>query len=153
SADAIDVAGSALEECTARSADCPQIYQDRVELMTYAVLVRDILDAPLANNRRAATDYVAMLDRRWTEYLAKARASYPWEMWLNDLATRGTYRSRGFIGPPTHQWLIAHPDAGLSYVDNVSDHLRTMVVLEALGYYRWSWGGNDQMRNAMGLAY
>ena len=153
SPDEIDVAGEVARTCSAQAGACSKAYEDGVELLTYAVLVRDALDAPLANNRAATTQYVAMLDRRWTEYLSKARASYPWEMWLNGFAMRSAYRGRGFIAPPDHQWLFLHPDAGLSYVDPGSDHLRNMVLLEGLGFYRWKWNKSDQITSAMGLAY
>jgi hypothetical protein len=74
-------------------------------------------------------------------------------MFLNDWLGRGAYRSRGFIAPPTRQLLFLHPDAGFSYVDPVTDHLRSILLLEVLGFYAWKWDGNDHMKSAFGLAY
>jgi hypothetical protein len=139
--------------CASPGADCDQAQSDVAVLVTAAVQVRTVLDVPWTNARRATVYHIASLDRRWTSYLAGARAMYPWEMALNGWLTARRYHRRGFVEPPGGQLLFLHPDAGFQHARHGSERLENTVVLEGLGYYAWRWNADDEMSPAFGASY
>ncbi len=97
----------------------------------------------------------AARDARWRSYFADARSQYPWELYVNSLVYESTLRSNlGISGPPNWQWIVLHPDAGMQYVRSAAagDRFKPALVLELLGYNRWSWGADHKPQNAWGAS-
>ena len=103
----------------------------------------------------AARSRAVARDARWRSYFADARSQYPWELFVNSWRYEETVRNReGISGPPAWQWIVLHPDVGLQYVDSAAagDRFKPALVLELIGYNRWTWGGDNRPRNAWGAS-
>lgn len=110
----------------------------------------DQADAIQAADARAATR-----DARWRSYFAEARSQYPWELYVNSRRYEATVRGRsGVSGPPDWQWIVLHPDVGMQYVRSAAagDRFKPALVLELVGYNRWSWGADHRPANAWGAS-
>jgi hypothetical protein len=101
---------------------------------------------------------------RWDSYRTEGHHQYIWEVWLNgkamgdDLCPKdaGTGMRMGFCKVPTSQWIVLHPDAGLRWSNaaNNPSELKAAFIVEALGYYRWSWKSEQsaQMTGRIGAS-
>jgi hypothetical protein len=111
--------------------------------------------ADQADAIQAADARAAMRDARWRSYFADARSQYPWELYLNSKRYEATVRGRsGVSGPPDWQWIVLHPDVGMQYVRSAAagDRFKPALVLELVGYNRWSWGADHRPENAWGAS-
>lgn len=138
-----------------RSAACA-VTQSTVEgLLRGAHLVVRAFTPLQAAAIQAAAARAATRDARWRSYFADARSQYPWELYVNSLVYESRVRSNlGISGPPNWQWIVLHPDAGMQYVRSAAagDRFKPALVLELLGYNRWSWGGDHKPHNAWGAS-
>lgn len=104
---------------------------------------------------QAAEARAAVRDTRWRSYFADARSQYPWELYVNSLVYESTLRSNlGISGPPNWQWIVLHPDIGMQYVRDAArgERFQPALVLELIGYNRWTWGGDNKPQNAWGAS-
>lgn len=105
-----------------------------------------LLDALNASSRR---------DARWTAYFESTVTQFPWELMLNGkLFGRTLQRQQGFAEPPTSQWIIAHPVAGLEYEPRATAdaRLNPAVGIEVLGINRWRWSDENAPVRAWGAS-
>ena len=103
----------------------------------------------------AARQRAVARDARWRSYFADARSQYPWELFINSWRYEETVRAKeGISGPPAWQWIVLHPDVGLQYVSSAAagDRFKPALVLELIGYNRWTWGGDNRPYNAGGAS-
>ena len=103
----------------------------------------------------AARERAVARDARWRSYFADARSQYPWELFVNSWRYEETVRKKdGISGPPAWQWIVLHPDVGLQYVSSAAagDRFKPALVLELIGYNRWTWGGDNRPQNAWGAS-
>jgi hypothetical protein len=103
----------------------------------------------------AARQRAVARDARWRSYFAEARSQYPWELFINSWRYEETVRNKeGISGPPAWQWIVLHPDVGLQYVSSAAagDRFKPALVLELIGYNRWTWGGDHRPQNAWGAS-
>jgi len=103
----------------------------------------------------AAQAQAAARDARWRSYFADARSQYPWELFVNSWRYEQTVRDKsGISGPPAWQWIVLHPDIGMQYVRSAAagDRFKPALVLELVGYNRWSWGSGNRPQNAWGAS-
>jgi hypothetical protein len=101
---------------------------------------------------QAAAARAAVRDARWRSYFADARSQYPWELYVNSWRYESVLRKDGLSGPPSSQWILLHPDIGMQYVNSAAsgDRFKPALLLELVGYNRWSWGDDHKPRNAWG---
>jgi len=120
-----------------------------------ATVVQDVLGgvfAPLLSQYHAdATE----LRGRWWTYFHLTRGQYPWELLVNAaLFGRTMEKSHGqFHSPPTHQWVLVHPDAALEYLHDASDgeQFKPTLSVELVGINCWRWK-NEKAARAIGGA-
>jgi hypothetical protein len=118
---------------------------EMIRVVNLAVRLRDVTQREsLALHLKDAQLQVA----RWEAYRSKGQHQYIWEVFINSLSMDdklcekdGGGIQRGFCAVPTNQWIVAHPEAGVRWVSsaNQSSELKAAFLIEALGYYRWSW--------------
>lgn len=104
---------------------------------------------------QSAEARAAVRDTRWRSYFADARSQYPWELFVNSLVYESKLRSNlGISGPPNWQWIVLHPDIGMQYVRDAArgERFQPALVLELIGYNRWTWGADNKPQNAWGVS-
>lgn len=129
-------------ECPVSAQRCTWALRGGAEVVLAVWRVRAVANELLRERRDAFAAHVAVLDGRWNAYFASARAQYPWELALNSaLFTRGR-KLMGLVGPPTEQWSFLHPAVGLRYRSGAESRYDSALVLEIVGYQRWTWNGS-----------
>ena len=124
-------------------------------LVRAAKLAERAFAADQAEAIQVADARAAVRDARWRSYFAEARSQYPWELYINSRRYEATVRgSSGVSGPPDWQWIVLHPDVGMQYVRAAAagDRFKPALVLEIVGYNRWSWGADHRPQNAWGAS-
>jgi len=104
---------------------------------------------------QAAAARAATRDARWRSYFADARSQYPWELFINSrVYASGPRRGQGVGGPPDSQLIVLHPDIAMQYVRSADsgDRFKPALLLEVVGYNRWSWGTDNKPQNAWGAS-
>jgi hypothetical protein len=94
-------------------------------------------------------------DERWRSYFSDTRSQYPWELLFNSMIYESTVRSeQGISGPPRWQLIALHPDIGMQYVRSADagDRFKPALLLEIVGFNRWSWGVDNTPQNAWGAS-
>lgn len=94
-------------------------------------------------------------DAQWTAYFDDARLQYPWELLLNGRRHgRENRKAGGFADVPNDQWILLHPGVGLEYVRNApkGSRFEPALVVEIVGYNRWSWTTGGGMGRAYGIS-
>lgn len=96
---------------------------------------------------------------KWDAYFDTARSQYPWELLLNGAFMKDTRPvvdgvAVGFREVPTGQVLFLHPDVVFEYADDEPDGSRFAgaVVVDLIGYNRWSWKADGSMGFAIGAS-
>lgn len=129
-------------ECPVSPQRCTTALRGGAEVVLAVWRVRAVANELLRERREAFAAHVALLDERWNAYFASSRAQYPWELALNSvLFTRGR-TVMGLVGPPTEQWSFLHPAVGLRYRSGAESRYDSALVLEIVGYQRWTWSGS-----------
>ena len=141
-----------IDRCGASEDACTQALESAASVFTHSLLVDRLLDTLLSGPNKAFNDHLEKLDQQWQAYLGESRAFYPWELLLNGWFFEP--RQTGFSEPPNRQILLLHPSAALSYNDSADDKLEEALVLDVIGFYRWSWGSDNESAivNPFGLA-
>lgn len=127
---------STLEaRCQAVADACAVAFEEAVEILTDATLVRRVNGALLTPQRDSIVKYVTALDKRWDDYFNRTPSQFPWELALNS-AFYQRHERRGYNEPPKSQWILLHPALAYEYTDQESDRFKSALALEALGYFR-----------------
>jgi hypothetical protein len=119
----------------------------------HALLYQTAVTSFQKEDREAFLAYVETTDQRWANYFDSSRSQFPWELLVNSWRFDSELKHRrdnpndaegpGLSGPPGDQWILLHPSVGLRYASGADRKLDQVIVLEALGYYRWDWRGAD----------
>lgn len=120
-----------------------------------AALVGHTLRFSLAETYQLALDAARVRDAQWTSYFDEARLQYPWELLLNGWRHgRENRKAGGFAEVPDDQWILLHPGVGLEYVRNApkGSRFEPALVVEIVGYNRWSWSSGGRMGRAYGIS-
>jgi hypothetical protein len=142
-----------VDQVGARSPDsCTIITQAAVDMLTLATVQYDALSNLTDAQRRATVKHLTQLDGQWHSFLASAPGMFPWELFQFRGAGKAQAKTLLFPRPPTHQWLVAHPQASLQFANTRDDELEDAVVLEVLGYARWSYRADDSMTSPIGAS-
>lgn len=85
--------------------------------------------------------------RRWEHFLDDGKMMYPWEVILNGMLIRGY----DIETPPTHQWILLHPQVCASLSSDSWSELKAKDALcvQALGHMWYSWKDDDHPENGM----
>jgi hypothetical protein len=136
--------------------DAAALPRDSAESLLRAARLAERAFAPdQARAIEAAAARASARDARWRSYFAEARSQYPWELALNSWRYEATVRDKvGVSGPPDWQWIALHPDVGMQYLGSAApgDRLKPALVLEIVGYNRWSWGNDNRASGAWGAS-
>ncbi|MDO8501464.1 MAG: hypothetical protein Q7S20_06450 [Gemmatimonadaceae bacterium] len=130
---AIPLDSSVDVRCQAAVDACSAAFQEAVEIITDATLVRRLNGQLLTPQRDALVKYVAALDKRWENYFNKTPSQFPWELAVNS-ALYQRHERRGYNEPPRSQWILLHPALAYEYTDKTSDRFRSALALETVGY-------------------
>jgi len=129
------------------SGACKDSYEKAKNFLSFSYAawrVTDYLNRPILTSVHA---HLETLDKQWDSYFNEARSQFPWELLLNGyLYGRKIADERGLQAPPESQLILLHPSPALEYVSAADDGSRfePAVVIELLGYNRWSWNGGRQ---------
>ena len=139
---------------TPRDAACASAQTTAEGLLRGAKLAERAYAADQAVMIDAAAARAATRDARWRSYFADARSQYPWELFVNSWRYESVLRKDGLSGPPSSQWILLHPDIGMQYVNSAEagDRFKPALLLELIGYNRWSWGNDNKPQNAWGAS-
>lgn len=132
-----------LANCPNSISECSAMFETATCVYTHAVLQRRILRQLLKESRDTTIAYLHRLNLRWTAYNSGGRGLFPWELWANGELYRRKTNGRGFVEPPNKQIAILHPSIAFAYEDTADGELDEALILELLGWYRWSWGGKS----------
>lgn len=120
-----------------------------------AALVRLTLRFSLEETYQQALDKSRVRDAQWTSYFDEARLQYPWELLVNGWRHgRENRKAGGFADVPNDQWILLHPGVGLEYVKDApkGSRFEPALVVEVIGYNRWSWSRDGRMGRAFGAS-
>jgi len=120
-----------------------------------AALVRTALRFSQEETYQLALEAARVRDAKWTRYFEDARLQFPWELYVNGQRhARANRAAGGFADVPHDQWILLHPGVGLEYVKNAPDgsRMELALILELVGYNRWSWKSDGRMGTALGVS-
>lgn len=120
-----------------------------------AALVKQSLDVRNLEVHQRALDLARARDKKWTQYFDDARLQFPWELYANGLRyARENRKAGGFADVPKDQWILLHPGVGLEYVRHAprGSRFEPALVVEIVGYNRWSWKRDGSMGTAIGAS-
>ena len=152
----IQLASTVIDACAVpTAATCKSAEQTARFVLRAAKLV----ERALAYNGRpllvAALATTTMRDARWTAYFDETLVQFPWELALNSAQFRRAARAMsGFAMPPSHQWVLLHPMAGVEYVWSApqGSRLTPTAAIEVVGYNRWWWNDSNRPGRALGVS-
>ncbi|HEV3011395.1 MAG TPA: hypothetical protein VGX52_20435 [Burkholderiales bacterium] len=119
-------------------------------------LTGQALDFSARPNYYRALAAARVRDAQWDAYFNQARMQWPHELFVNGwLYGRANEKANGFADVPRSQWILLHPGIGMEYVRSAEagSRFEPSLVLEVIGYNRWSWGADGAMRNAIGISF
>ena len=140
----LDVAVLLGIECSkaATAMACTRALRGSAQVLLAVLQLNRITHVFLTQKRNAFAEHVVELDERWKTYFARSRSQYPWELALNSWAFTKSRPARGLVGPPSEQWTLLHPTVGLRHRNGAESAYSSALVLEVLGYQRWTWDGS-----------
>lgn len=109
-------------------------------------LQKRVLNIVSRPDRQAFLTKLRQVNARWDRFFDQGRSLgvlFPWELYANSLLYDATRDPEAFEGPPNQQIILLHPSIGVHFEPDAEDQIAQTIVLELLGYYRWSWGGED----------
>ncbi len=128
-------------------AECSATFEQLGKVWTLALSQQTMLRTLQREHRVATVRYLDILDQRWRAYLLGGRSLFPWERWANgEFYRRSLDEERGFIEPPSRQYVFLHPTPAYEYRDYAEDGLEEVLSLEVAGFYRWRWRGSEMHR-------
>ena len=144
---------------TGPNAGCQSQFELTRELLRVAGLTRSILSYYAFPTIKAHQQATAVRAAQWEAYFDTARSQYPWELVLNgavmsDTRTEVNGVKLGFRDVPTTQWLLLHPYVAFEYAEDEPEGNRFagVVLVDVLGYNRWSWKKDGSMGLALGAS-
>lgn len=147
----IDTLAILTAECTGGESECRAAFERLGGVWTLALSQQTLLNGLQKTHRLATLRYLTDLDQRWRAYLLGGRSLLPWELLVNsEIHRRKLADERGFIEPPRRQLLFLHPEAAYEYREWAENGLEGVLVLEAVGFYRWRWGEGGSMKRPWG---
>lgn len=140
----LDMSALLNVECSkaATAQACTRALRGGAQVLLAVLQINRIANIFLAQKRSAFQDHVVELDERWKTYFARSRSQYPWELKLNSWAFSHSRPARGLVGPPSEQWTLLHPTVGLRHRSGAASAYDAALVLEVVGYQRWTWDGS-----------
>ena len=150
------LASSVNDACATTSTEqCKSAVLTAEFVLRAATLVRRSLDYYSRPFLTAALVKTSMRDARWTAYFDETLVQFPWELAFNSARfTRAARAAHGFAMPPSNQWVLLHPMAGVEYVWSAAkgSRMTPAVAMEILGYNRWSWNAKNKPSGALGAS-
>lgn len=140
---------------TATSEQCRSAVRTAEFVLRAATLVRRSLDYYSRPLLTAVLVKTSVRDARWTAYFGETLVQFPWELALNSARfTRAARATHGFAMPPSSQWVLLHPMAGVEYVWSAAkgSRMTPAVAMEIVGYNRWSWNAKNRPAGALGAS-
>ena len=144
---------------TGASAACRSRFELTKELLRVSGVTKSILDyyvRPIIKQHQAAT---AIRYAQWDEYFGTARSQYPWELFLNGALMKDSRPEEdgvrlGFRDVPKSQVILLHPYVAFEYAEDEPEGNRFagVVLVDAIGYNRWSWKPDGSMGFALGAS-
>lgn len=141
--DQIDFEHIFNNECPGSIEQCSELFATATCIYSVAVLQRSIQIVLLQQRRDDTVAYLELLNRRWAAYNSGGRSLFPWELWVNGVLYERKSTGRGFIEPPTRQFVLLHPSVAIAGQDSPDGDFEETLVLELLGWYGWRWSGRD----------
>lgn len=140
----LDVSALLNAECgkAATAQACTRALRGSAQVLLAVLQLNRIVNVFLAQKRGAFQDHLVELDERWKTYFSRSRSQYPWELAVNSWAFSRSRPARGLVGPPTEQWTVLHPTVGLRHRSGAASAYDGALVLEVVGYQRWTWDGS-----------
>ncbi|HZM33737.1 MAG TPA: hypothetical protein VFC18_04515 [Burkholderiales bacterium] len=120
-----------------------------------AALVTRTLQLSLTDEYEQALAAARLRKAKWDRYFDEARVQFFWELYANGLRYgRENRKAGGFAEPPHDQIILLHPGVGLEYVNDApsGSRLQAALVIELIGYNRWTWSKQGKMENAFGAS-
>ena len=152
----LPVASTVNDACTPAASDaCKSAVQDAEFVLRAAKLVERGLAYYGRPFLTAALAKTSARDAQWTAYFDETLVQFPWELALNSARfTRAARAVHGFASPPSDQWVLLHPMAGVEYVWSApkGSRMTPAVAMEILGYNRWRWNARNKPAGALGAS-
>ena len=120
-----------------------------------AALVRETLKFNQSGAYEDAVRAARVRESKWNSYFDDARLQFPWELYVNGLRYGRENRSAGgFAETPSDQIIFLHPGVGMEYVRGApsGSRFQPALVLELVGYNRWTWTREGKIENAFGAS-
>lgn len=133
--------------CQEQSESCRDQFRLGQAYFELTRLQKRVLNIVSKPDRTALLLKLRQVNARWDRFFDQGRSLgvlFPWELYANSLLYDATRDPEAFEGPPSHQIILLHPSIGAHFEPDAEDQIAQTIVLELLGYYRWSWGGDDQ---------
>ena len=130
-------------ECGATPSRCNRALIGSARTLLTVWQIEVVGNTFLKEKRDAFVAHVSMLDERWKTYFAGAHFQYPWELALNSAKFGRDMGTQGLVGPPSEQWILMHPSVGLRYRRQAESAYDSALVLELVGYQKWTWVGSE----------
>ncbi|HEY3075857.1 MAG TPA: hypothetical protein VGJ74_11855 [Burkholderiales bacterium] len=147
---------SAIElDCAQPTPACANALETGKAVFRAAKLVERSLAFSAKPDYYKALAAARVRDAKWHHYFDTARLQLPWELGVNGLLYRKANRdAKGFADVPAHQWILAHPSIGMEHVGGAQpgNRFQPALVIEWLGYNRWSWKNDGAMGTALGAS-
>jgi hypothetical protein len=133
---------------------CTQASSTAEGVVRAATLVERALGVKSDESLLAAYREAKRRDARWNSYFSDVKSQFIWENLVNGQLYQRQIRGKGLSDPPTSQLILFHPNVGMEYVSGADpgDKMKAALVLEVVGYNRWSWGDDNKPQNAFGAS-
>lgn len=141
--DSVDFEPVLLAACPTTVGECREAFEVAMCTYSHAVAQRRVLVGLIEQDRTDTIQYLDRLNKRWTAFNSGGRSLFPWELAINGAIHERRVETRGFVEPPTKQWIIAHPGIAIDYANSRSGGIEEAIALEVVGWYQWRWGGAD----------
>jgi len=142
------------------SPTCRKAYEAAKRFIQYTSATEFLLRMYVDFKFQELHEELDLYNQQWEKYFGEARSQYVWELKFNSSRyakkirkQEGDLAKSGFKPPPNDQWILLHPSVALEYIDSAAqgDRLREALLLEWIGYNRWTWRGSI-MHKPMGLS-
>lgn len=133
-----------VEESSSWDEACTSTINQTLNLLRYHGAMSGIVLAYNKVNGFEELRELELLDKQWEAYFYQARPQNILEVGFNSWRfSENTKNEDGFLQPPSYQWIIAHPNIAMEYIDNAPDgeRFQESLILEVIGINDWEWKG------------
>jgi len=118
---------------------CESAENDVLSILAASYVAMGMVHKINGDNLKEYAELLKGFNEDWGYYLTKSRATWPWEIYINErfYKLREDDKVNGFAPPPKTQLIIAHPYVGLTYNDENSE-LEPSLLIDLIGKYKWS---------------